>query len=104
MEQKNGAGMCACDCTACRCMHGRRSHRWVIIVLGVVIIFWIGMKLGEIKGFMMSQYGFNGREGGWMMMDDRYEYNSAPNERIRPDASAPESAPTTTPTTAPATR
>ena len=70
MENKNS---CGCDCTMCHVGHHRR-YRWLMILLGAVLAFGVGMKLGEIKGFLMSggEYGgYRGERGGWMMQGYR---------------------------------
>lgn len=43
----------------------------IVLVLGVIAAFYVGMKLGEIKGYMMGGYGMvpNARHG-WMMERD----------------------------------
>lgn len=64
MENKN---TCGCDCTMCHVGH-RRRYRWLMIVVGAVLAFGVGMKLGEIKGYMMSNgYGYEGgmHQRGW---------------------------------------
>jgi hypothetical protein len=32
-------------------------RRWLALVIGVLLAFWVGMKLGEIKGYMFASYG-----------------------------------------------
>ena len=47
----------------------------IVLVLGVIAAFYVGMKLGEIKGYMMGGYGSMPiRHHGWMVdksMTDR---------------------------------
>ncbi len=63
----NGAH--CCECTGCNaqgsgmCMHGGMRRYWkrhfIVMVIGVILAFFVGMKLGEIKGFMMREYGMS---------------------------------------------
>lgn len=42
----------------------------IVLVLGVIAAFYVGMKLGEIKGYMMAAYGMAPvRHQGWVMDD-----------------------------------
>lgn len=81
-EQKNHTctpGHC-CTCEGCgsMCMRSNKHHYWmkhmIVLVLGVIAAFYVGMKLGEIKGYIMGSYGMvPGAHHGWMMEQD---YNS----------------------------
>ncbi len=33
-------------------------HRMIFVLLVVMLAFWCGLKLGEIKGFMTATYGY----------------------------------------------
>lgn len=52
-------------------MHGGMRKYWrrhfIVLVVGIVLAFWVGMKLGELKGWMMSSYGMMPVRHGWMM-------------------------------------
>lgn len=43
----------------------------IVLVLGVIAAFYVGMKLGEIKGYIMGSYGMVPTpHHGWMMEHD----------------------------------
>lgn len=43
----------------------------IVLVLGVIAAFYVGMKLGEIKGYMMASYGMVPmRHHGWVSEKD----------------------------------
>jgi hypothetical protein len=62
-EHKCAHGKCCDKCCNCHCHIGGKSWKgyyWkhmIILVLGVVLAFLVGLKLGVIKGLMMSEYG-----------------------------------------------
>lgn len=65
MENKN---TCGCDCTMCHVGHHRR-YRWLMIIVGVVLAFCVGMKLGELKSYVIRGGEY---ERGSYMMDNYY--------------------------------
>ncbi len=80
-ETKNGhtcpvdGGHC-CDCNGCggMCMHGGMKRYWkrhfIVLIVGVILAFWVGLKIGELKGFVMGSYGMVPmRHSGWMMQN-----------------------------------
>ncbi len=50
-----------CECQGCgpNCMHSGAPRYWrkhiIILILGVIAAFYVGMKLGELKGYMMRE-------------------------------------------------
>lgn len=68
-----------CECNGCggMCMRGGSPRKYwrrhiLVLILGVIAAFFVGMKLGEIKGYMMASYGMMPmRHHGWMMQDDK---------------------------------
>ncbi len=68
-----------CDCSGCGSMctrgggmHGMKKY-WlrhlIILAVGVILAFFVGMKLGEIKGYMMASYQGMPYHKGWVMKD-----------------------------------
>ena len=73
-------GMCKGMCGG---GHGHHALVWVIKIVILVVIFWLGVKIGEIKGAleggyfrgsrMMMQYGYDGNDANYApMMYGRY--------------------------------
>ncbi len=64
---------CKCDGCGGMCMHGGMRKYWrrhfLVLILGVILAFFVGMKLGEIKGYMMGMYGMVPMHRGYMMQD-----------------------------------
>ncbi len=57
-----------CSCTGCGA-GGKSSHhmrRWLALVIGVVLAFIVGMKLGEMKGLIRASYDGPMHEGRMM--------------------------------------
>ena len=60
----------SCDtcgaCTHCGEKHGMKRYlirHFLVLILGVLLAFWVGMQLGEIKGYMKAgapRGGFGG--------------------------------------------
>jgi hypothetical protein len=53
-------------------MRNKKHHYWlkhmIVLSLGVIAAFYVGMKLGEIKGYIMAGYGMMPmRHQGWVM-------------------------------------
>jgi hypothetical protein len=87
MTKKNHAcppnGHC-CECEGCgsMCMRGTMMHgmkkywvrHFIVLILGVIASFYVGMKLGEIKGYLMASYGGRPMQGQRFMMgrDDQW--------------------------------
>lgn len=58
---------CVCGWKAYK---GYGARRFVVLAIGMLLAFWLGMKMGEIKGFMKSMYGESyghGHRGDMMM-------------------------------------
>lgn len=68
MEEMNkkmdGNNMCNCSSPSWAHRHARRL---VIAALVVIFSFWVGMQLGEIKGYMMASGMMSENRGGMMM-------------------------------------
>lgn len=72
-----------CNCEGCGwgMNGGMRRHgplRMLIVVLGALIIFWCGFKLGTINGFFMSEYSKMGQVYGPRMMNEGREKRPEP--------------------------
>ena len=80
-EMKKDMGMNhgpACSCGSCGMMGrgmcgmcgGRRfwALRWLLGLVILVIVFWLGVKIGEFKGSFEGGYGFYGRMSRHGMM------------------------------------
>ncbi len=50
----------------CDCMHhgymGHYGLRWILAIIILLMVFCLGMKLGEFKGFVEANYGFGGHD------------------------------------------
>ncbi len=85
-----------CQCSGCGPWGGYSRRRYMghvlVLVLGVVMAFYIGMKLGEFKGYFMST-GYMPMHGyqGWVMPQRGWGY------RASPSTSPVSSTPTVTP-------
>lgn len=57
MEDKNKPMKCECEGGLCNCKSMYKHHhtgRFILAILVVTLAFWVGIKLGEIKGFMLA--------------------------------------------------
>ena len=56
----NGAKGCGCHHGHCDgvCFGHHRTGRWVIKVLVLLFVFWVGTQVGEMKSEFRSQYGY----------------------------------------------
>lgn len=64
---KPGMGkMCTCGC-GCGWVSGHRMFRVLLGVIVVLVIFWLGVKVGEYK-MIMREYGDYGSRGGYSDM------------------------------------
>ncbi len=72
-----------CGCSGCDGMggsmmmhHGGMRGYWrrhfMVLVIGVILAFFVGMKLGVIKGYMMRDYGMYPMHHGYMMQNQGY--------------------------------
>lgn len=72
-----------CDCEGCgaTCTQNPAMplkkywvRHFIILVLSVIAAFYVGMKLGEIKGYLMASYGGQPMQGQRFMMgrDDQW--------------------------------
>jgi len=63
-------GKCSC-CGGCNLCSMSMKHymgrRFLVLVFAVLIAFFVGMRVGVIKGFVMSNYGVDSYKSGWMM-------------------------------------
>lgn len=51
-------------------MRGYYGRHFLVLVIGVVLAFFVGMKLGEVKGWMIREAGMPMRMHGWGMRYD----------------------------------
>ena len=63
---------CSGDCCSMGHMHGMggKYHllRWMLGLAIIIIVFWVGFKLGEFKGYFNdNSYGFGRSHGRGMM-------------------------------------
>lgn len=80
-----GHGMC--------CQMGGRHHMLARIIIGVLVllvVFWVGVKVGEVRSELFSR---DFREGG--MMRGGYRYESPIQAVPVSNGSAPSAAPVT---------
>ena len=69
-----------CGRQGCRHGHGTFWHAFIKIVL-LLVVFWLGFQLGEIRAFLKESYGYGyGSYGRGMMRG----YNSADYNGIMP--------------------
>ena len=67
-EKENGKGLMNCGASACPCggCHGHHHgactfFRWLLGVLIILIVFGLGMKIGEFKGLVRGgDFGYGG--------------------------------------------
>lgn len=70
--KKVNKGMCECFGNTTGCLHHGMTRRLVLMILVVLIAFWFGMKLGEIKGYIIaSQYNSSLSQRELMMYNMR---------------------------------
>ncbi|HEY0980449.1 MAG TPA: hypothetical protein VGE18_03530 [Candidatus Paceibacterota bacterium] len=83
-----------CDCTTNGGMMMQRHmmHRMIFVLLVVMLAFWCGLKLGEIKGFMASTYGYGMHHRGGTML-----YTSAERPMMMEKKAVPSAAEAPTP-------
>ena len=82
MNKKMESTTCNCSPTWAQ----RHMHRLVIASLVVILAFWVGMKLGEIKGFIMADaMNSESRHGGMML----YRMDSRDMGMMKKEAPAP---------------
>jgi hypothetical protein len=85
--QGSGQNMCGGKC-GCGCGNGwHGGHhmkfvllRWVLGILIITFVFWMGMKIGEFTGQFEGGYGMHGQRG--MMI----QYGGTPNMMYRTGA------------------
>ncbi len=84
-EQKEGApnvckaggcGKCGMGGMGCGCGMGGHMHmhplRWLIRIVVIAAIFFLGMKMGELRGMLLSTGGYGHRYYGGMMYQGGY--------------------------------
>ncbi|KKU91746.1 MAG: hypothetical protein UY23_C0001G0352 [Candidatus Jorgensenbacteria bacterium GW2011_GWA1_48_11] len=62
-NKKNHPADCRCwMCEGCgSCCQGRRHWAWLIVkILVILIVFWFGVKVGELKSFIGYSWGYPG--------------------------------------------
>lgn len=84
-NHKDGMGstcnMCAnCTCGMC-CRHHGKGRRMLAVIIGLVLVFWLGVKFGEIRAYTHIMYGgmewnHNGMRGMMGYDDDTYGENN----------------------------
>jgi len=93
MNKKEHKGMCDCYGTGTHMHHGM-TRRLVLLILVVVLAFWLGMKLGEIKGYILADRGYSPMHQRGMMMYDSEDRKQMP---MKVETQAAPSAPAATP-------
>jgi len=81
-----------CECSGGYCLHSQPglTRRVVIMVLLVVLSFWFGMRLGEIKGLIIAEYGHTPmHQRGVMMYDMRSMNDMGDRKEMKADIAAP---------------
>ncbi|MFZ4500576.1 MAG: hypothetical protein ACOYMZ_03775 [Minisyncoccia bacterium] len=69
-SKKEIAGTCDCTTNGGMIMKRHMMHRMIFVLLVVILAFWCGLKLGEIKGFMAATYGYGMHHRTGMMLYD----------------------------------
>ena len=49
-------------CAECEMHHGYHRYfflRWVLGIVIILIVFWLGLKIGEFKGYFESDFGYS---------------------------------------------
>lgn len=82
---------CNCSGHSTWCTGNTGRHRLVILVIIVLLAFWLGMKLGEIKGFMYSMHN------SFYMIDHHSRWAKDDSDFIVMPSINPSAAPTATP-------
>ena len=78
-----GGNTCMCGC-GCGWVKGHRVFRIVLAVVILMVVFWIGVKVGEIKAIIGESYGY--RHAYPMMQDNQQFYGPTTNP---PSAAVP---------------
>ena len=72
MDDNKHCEECCGHCCGMGHMHGMggKYHllRWLLGVAIIIIVFWMGFKLGEFKGYFANSDGYYGRGFGHGMM------------------------------------
>ena len=86
-SKKEIAGTCDCTTNGGMIMKRHMMHRMIFVLLVVILAFWCGLKLGEIKGFMAATYGYGMHHRGGAMI---YTATDHPMmiEKVAPSTSA----------------
>jgi hypothetical protein len=62
---------CCNACCGCACHLGMKKgyymRHFLVLIVGVLLAFWCGYKLGMMKGFILSEYGGPTPTYRWMM-------------------------------------
>jgi len=95
MNKKENNGTCDCLGNNGFHMHRGMTRRLALMILLVVIAFWFGMKLGEIKGFVTASYGYAPmhQRGNMYDMRDMDDRKAMPMKVEMPQAPASPAAP-----------
>ena len=88
------AGDHCCSCAGCgsMCVRSGGAHRYwkrhlIVLAIGVILAFFVGMKLGEIKGYMMGSYGMMSKYHGARM--DSLDWRGDPSMMPAPTTLPP---------------
>ncbi len=66
-------GSCGCQGSSWQCHHSSHLARWILGLVIIILVFWCGMKIGELKAELRG-VGFgwdDGRFGGMMTRPQR---------------------------------
>ncbi len=67
-------GECACGC-GCGWPRGHRAFRVILALIILALVFWAGVKMGELRAYIEYQYA---NWGGYGMMGNGYGYGYGP--------------------------
>jgi hypothetical protein len=77
-NKENGSDM-YCQCPNCQGhYHGHYWLRWLVGLFILLVVFWLGVKIGEFKGEFADTWDVQGRSFGRHMMMPYNQYYGAP--------------------------